>query len=957
MTWIFGKRFDAFFFLFYVFCAQCSDHKDAILGCDFLNYPSREQTLDEHDRPGVFLRDRFLSEINSVPDSFVGVITPRAGSEEKQTSFEPLPALGTCYGFQWDACGHTSNLFESLLEPVLEPQAYPKDKDDEKALFFGRADYDCTHTDGINLDLAGDKQGGSTCLESSYSDVADDSSENFDEEYRGSSSEDDMNLDLEDDKQEGSTYLESSHSNFSDDSCENFDEEYRCSSSEDDMSSDLEDDRQEGSTCLEGSHSDFLDDSSEEEHVAFSRKKRQALLGERTRSLWQRLREGKVRFRDVKDTLYRKTNLLAFQEDILRLLRNNIEILRDGKGFICTGKVGDGFCPTKHVSEAMFHVLCDPNTTLFDMKFELYRQGYVRYSRDFLLGLEISLVISGVHPSRQEIRVRRGDAMNQRLRDIWDAVGKLELAALDEYLRKNCGQGKLYALNKFYKMVIRILWELKRTKHFSRLKVLKADLDAERAKTQDVSTFPSSSRMKEQILTILQKRKNQEYTLPELMSLLCTRDAGYSKKDLLQSALRLALDGLPIIYDRSLQTLVLLDKEAKVCEPIEGTNLLTVVYDLSVQHKATLSPEEIAYCASQYGHLKKTATGKVINRTAVFKSILEYQGALAIQGYIDVECCPKKKQNVIKYQKLLWPSIKNEDEKLPLTDYKKICRTTTQKDLDALRALKERIGEQDFVILQNYMSVSEIKHSEMELKDLIKSGLCKRDYVFSDLLSLCQSHGGKTQDLWSAAGVLTCQKEGGRLLYLPGEEKFVWDKSSVPCPSASSCVARIFVLRCQYPDITNAAILHMLKQEGFQNIEKHFVHKTLRGLETLGFCPCLHNTSAHNLSKQRQFLNTIVRENGETEPLRCASGSVKTQWSIARAIYSWQSDETMEILLQAYITRYLGGHQTSENDDLVPPAKRKKMEEHFQHFGQTIRDAIPALYSLLCSKGLWPDVK
>lgn len=705
-------------------------------------------------------------------------------------------------------------------------------------------------------------------------------------------------------------------------------------------------------------HSQFSDGSTKDSDEEASGNNGDDSFGGRVHSLLERLNRGKVCFEDVKKSLYPKSNVLVFQEDILRLMRDNIDICRSGKGFMCTGKVrSKDFCPLLHVSEAMFMILCDETMTLFDMKFELYSKGYVHYAREFLLCLEMALIVGDVHPHSREIRAKGNVHMNAKLKAIWQKVQGFISSELTDFLSRKHDRGHEDYLGSFYKRVIKILWDLKDTKLLRRLEELKAELDASRQPLTALSPLHVSR--KAQVLAVVQRYKNQEFTIPDIITLLDIPISAGCRRVFLQSALLLALDGFPIIYHKYSQSIMFLDPAADVSVPPEGTNFLTMLYDLSEEYQTQLLPEEIAYYAHKGGYLEQDANGKVTNRAKLFERIDACQEALAVQEYIDVAHCAVKNQNKIRRHKMLWPTILKEDTEYTLTYYRRIFYLATQKDLNDLRELKKRIKEEDFIVLRNHVSCSTVERMTITGADFVQSCLCRRDYTFSDLLSLCQRRGMHVKDLWDAAGALTCREEGGRLLYFPDEERFVWDsKSRMPTPLECSFVARCFTLQSMYPNATHAAIAHMLKQEGFCNTLPTRVKQTMRGLETLGLNPCLVYAPFGHFYKQRQFLNLMLTENATIVPDRGASGSVSWQWKTAQMVLSWQKDKTMELLLQAYIKRQ-GYEQkdASDQDGVIPPVKRQKMEEGLQTFGCIIRDEIPELYSLLCKKGLWPSVK
>ena len=705
--------------------------------------------------------------------------------------------------------------------------------------------------------------------------------------------------------------------------------------------------------CSKHSDRDLSDDSAEEEP---SQK-----MGPRVQALLQCLKERKVCFKDVKRTLYLKGGISAFQEDILLLLRNNIDVRQEGTGFTCGGELMVDRCPSEHVSEAMFKLLCASSITAFDMRFALYRKGYIDCSRDFLLRLEIALVIGDVHPHGQEINVKRGGVgMNKKLKDVWRKVNNYSRPALTTLLNGVYARSHEFYLNPFYKGVLWVLWKLKESKQLDNLVRLK---DACK-KQGETFLAPTHSHRKAQIFMILQDRKNQAHMISDLMGLIQPDGAKCGIQAVLQSSLLLALDGLPIVYNRDLQELTLLDTATEAKNPKEGTNFLTMLYDLARQYKTALFPEEIAYYAKEGGYWEQDSSGRVLDRRELFQYIDEQQEALVIQGYIEVDRCLKKIKNNIDRKKMLWPRFIEDDQDHGLPYYRKFCRAATNKDLEGLRALRTRIKQPDFTVFKNYVSSRTDKYPVMTGEQFVKFCLCKRGYTFSDLLRLCHVRDMKALDLWEVAGTLTCQEEGGRLLYCPAEDKFTWDdEGQVPHPLGCAYVARTFALKRMYAGISNNAVVHMLRQEGFDYMTLNKVNKVLRGLETLGLCARSNSITPEGLAMQRRLLNAMLDETAKPNPQKNKYGVVTWQWQIAEIVYSWQDNKTMELLLQTYAE---GDGADGAPEDVsaqvssqvsAPPAKRQKLEEGLKSFEHIVYDEIPRLYTLLCRKGIWPNVQ
>ena len=677
-----------------------------------------------------------------------------------------------------------------------------------------------------------------------------------------------------------------------------------------------------------------------------SGKKIEAPLGVQAKKL-QELLKKKVCFQDVKDTIYRGNHINVFQADLLQLLRNNVDVRVEEDGFKSYGTLPAETHRSKSVAEAMFELARDKCLTLFQLKFALYRIGYREYSRAFLDGLEQAFVVSGVHP-----RDRKMPAQSQAtLKEGWEKVKNGSLENFQAYLRES---GK----KKFQKQVLQRLWDMQQSKCLEHLAKLKSALSGQHHTATQKKSAPVRENRKDQVLSFLRAHKNEQKTSIEILRALSlpkeyTRGPG----SLLRVVLSLALDGLPIVYDKDFHEVTLLDEKQCAVQPVEGRNLLTMLYDLIEKYGKKLLREEIAYYAQSGGYWPQGFT-RSDSRKEFFRCINDYKELLAIFGHISPSCCQKARQDVVKRREKLWSLIQGglSPEDALLRCCKDFFPKTTQDDLQGVVALKKRRTLADVRLFEQYVVARKDCAPVMTGEEFIETCLIKRDCTRMELLSLCQNRGMDTCDLWAVAARLTCRKEGGRLIYHPETQRFYWSYDNT-FSRREDCdkVAAIFDLKCDYPDMPNIVINHMLTQQGFAIGHIHELQYALRGMEVLGLYYSSFTTDDRLFSRHRRLVNNML-SGVPLVPERSATGFSWT-WQVAQKVCAWLDDGTMKALWLAYVKR-------SANDVLQDGAcvlgvsttsKHLRPQKRSRFVRQIIAHEIPQLYHWLCVKNLWSE--
>lgn len=136
--------------------------------------------------------------------------------------------------------------------------------------------------------------------------------------------------------------------------------------------------------------------------------------------LLEKLQGGDVRFEDVKKEIYGRQQRQIFQTDILHIMHDGWDICETTPGYYhCTGKCSKGPDPSEHVAVAMLKLIEDKDPTLFELKFQLYKSGYLSYAPMTLEYFERALVISGLHPHRHDAKSKMNEDFFAAAQQLW----------------------------------------------------------------------------------------------------------------------------------------------------------------------------------------------------------------------------------------------------------------------------------------------------------------------------------------------------------------------------------------------------------------------------------------------------------------------------------------------------------------------------------------------------------
>lgn len=677
---------------------------------------------------------------------------------------------------------------------------------------------------------------------------------------------------------------------------------------------------------------------------------------ERAQQLLQRLRRSSLCFEDVCGAY---SNRGGFEHDVLRLMHTGIDIREEQGRYHYYGKVKDRTCPHENVAVAMFKLLCDEKLSLFQVSFQLYRDGYIAHAPEALKILEHALAVGDVHPHNRSFISHDGVDFCVILRDFWKNVEGCSAEDIEEKMRRPSEKYACVLQHGVYTRVIRRLCALRDEKTLCQLQQLKyakaldhQDHGGEMAEQGDVRVH-----RRDKVLRVLQQNINAEVHLDDLLKAVnvmrkdvCGDPTPVNMRALLGVVISLAMRGWPIIYDKEKRTAKLLDTVLQVDTPKENTNLLTLLYDLIQVYNADLVRDEIAYYAYCGGYWPSGFKGGEKRR--FFKTVNKYKELLAIMGHISVDCCVQYRRGSVTTQRLLWLHGKTESA-VDKTNEPDLSLEEEENGVGSARAVKVFQASPEFAVFLDHLlalgvtpkkneqesTAIELVASPATKEAMIENALRREDLSTGAFWSLCSQLGfQKQKDVWDIAGVLTLKKEGGRLLYNPEASLFSWDDTScLPEPKKNTFVSAVFVLKRNDPDLSQLALLHMLRQQGFQDVQPNCITWASRALAVLGFCP----TRSVDLINARKHLALMLAPYARPIPEVDSRKRVVFAWKIAEKVNTFVQDGSVHKLWKVY--------QEGQGERL-PCRKRQKLDQKPSGPEHIMRLEIPHLYNMLQEK-------
>lgn len=658
------------------------------------------------------------------------------------------------------------------------------------------------------------------------------------------------------------------------------------------------------------------------------------------------LKEGWVDFALLKNNVYYGCAKRVFKRDILQAMHSGADIIEKNKHYHCLKELTNRPSPSERVAVAMFHLLSQKRMTLFELRFQLYRKGYIDHSPESLLYLVKAFELGGVHPANVGHKMRDGVSVKSALQNRWEEIQNLDQYDVDRYLQK-CSPSApdKERVSKKNRQVLRRLWTLQKTNDLTTLRYLKSTMTTQPVQKALMMDNYEGKR-KNAILDCLCAHKCEEISLDRLIEMVGWPQKGYS---LLNVLLLLVIKGFPIIYDKSSKSVMFVNCIPPVEQLPEKTNLLTTLYDLTKKHGPNLSLSEIAYYVYRKG---LWPCGFSLNICKGFyKTIHLYKAVLVMQDYIDIQHCYQSYRKSVSCAREVLKLIQSEGALKDLEYYKfhLFPLNPKQEDLDTAVSVKHFIEKEEFRVFLSYVSNPRTGNMTMlQQEKIVKSCVYNNQLTYKFLWNLCENFGmQQSQELWSAARNLTQSVHKGRLIYDPRTTIFVWDeKSRCVFLKEEEQVVEIYSLQRTYPYLSHEEFVHMLAQNG-GSANTSGIQNVLNGLSLLGFRS--ENEKFYALS--RKILQGMLTKTDDVMDI----AEKNPAWDVAQDVYSWLGSGAMELLWKTYLTSCGQVLQEGVHDqeETQPRAKRQKLDVAQENNPVSIIDRdIPALKMFLLTKGL-----
>ena len=713
--------------------------------------------------------------------------------------------------------------------------------------------------------------------------------------------------------------------------------------------SDLLQDACTGSSLAQATESDGKDDSLWAEEDVFEVD--QSEDSRRLPALRALLERGKiVKFEDVSEGLYAHLSKQRFLRDILQLMHRGVEVREEDDGLRYLGVVNvEDCCPVDPlVSEAMMHLLNAGCVQNFCLKFRLYRQGYKKYTPGFLSDLESAFVVGGVHPCRRKFIQRPGVTALKDLQIFWRDCCDYSRAAYQKSLRSQL-------IHRRHRGALWRLWDLRQSGELITLKALMRRDDAGALQVQSPAKVTCVSQPQKQrqpkkkamyffercMIDFLKERCGREVPIAEVTQLM--EEVSCRKVNLrlfLKHLLTLVLDGWAIDYDKDRGVMTYLGDVALPRVLEEGTNVVTMMYDLLCTHGVQICVEELAY----YAYIKGHWLGDDLNDFC--KTLEQYRRFLVILEKVEVGAFGFGSKKDVKRQISLWRAGGGSRQREGV-DYRALdIAGVTDEDVAILPLVKKFCESEEYRLLTLYIAAEESAFSGMSHEEYIRSVVSQRPRTEKSLWSLCRKRKihGKNM-FFSILGKLALRAEAGHLMYDLAKGMFYWDRRVRCVPVQNEDVTlTIFHLQCSHPDMTSLMITHILKQYGYQRILHHDVSLTLCCFEMLGLCDTQRGDDY--FVTPRSLANALVSGMSPGQPIarfqRDANGKIPLFLQMPERVALWVKEGVLVKLWRAYeASTALAGESYG-----MPRAKRVK-RDRIMDASATILQYMPSIYDVL----------
>ena len=617
----------------------------------------------------------------------------------------------------------------------------------------------------------------------------------------------------------------------------------------------------------------------------------------------------------------------CFNADIISLMQLGYNIRREGELFKCYGKISLHTCrPKRHVAEAMFDILKQGCISNFDLAFILQTQGYRHEGFYAFFTLNAALVVAGVHPSRTTIETRSGKDVTLDLRKAWSSVRTLSYGRAMHWLR---AQKK----RQHHCNIIRTLHLLQSDEILGTLELMHANWAR-----SGVCRKQRPQVLKRLVYDILFEKKNTMVSFEDLF-VACNF---FNRAKFRNRVLEMALDGIPLIYDKERRSVMLAIPEPEVECPPEGTNFLTMVYDRLRKYKQVLSVSEIAYYAHTMGYWRVNNEIAGQGKAHLFSKVLQVKKFLAILGFTRFDSCAQIECQSITKLHELWLIV--QKDKGVLSDdvryYQKHCRVqVTEKDVTMLSEIKKFVDSAEYIAFLSYTEALQAQeHQWTDVERTVKDFFIDGALIESDLSKKSKPFFSKNE-LWKILKSLTSKRGRGRILFDLDENHFIWDANSLfQERDIVDLPLHLFSLRKKCEHFSFALLRFLVTQHGFKNIPDKMLRQIVVCLRILGFW---HSGKIEaTLPEKRCFFNTLVTE--KNAPDSCADAD------IVRCAASLIHSGVVAQIWSAYL------EERTQKQALPPQQKKQRLTAALVRPEQIIFDEMPALKNFFVTNNLWP---
>lgn len=473
---------------------------------------------------------------------------------------------------------------------------------------------------------------------------------------------------------------------------------------------------------------------------------------------------------------------------------------------------------------------------------------------------------------------------------------------------------------------------------------------AQSFETLQVSLPTNLDALLQKMLFTWNKRRGEWIAVREIFPTLLNVPYRYMKKPefYIKPLVRLVLDGVPILYDKGQQKLMLTGKkEIEAAGPKE--TLWTLIYDCFARHK-NLSIEECAYYAHEHGYWQRGFHWHGGVKKIFYDYIEKCLCRLVILDFLQTNVLPLSYKEEVKTLISIWSQVLVDRTVHEARHYGPLV---LQKDIDEIEEIRQFLQTQEYENLQEYIVSYQKKETSVGmLAKYIYKQVRERPYSKQELILVCDSNGFRIAGcFWDAVYLLVQEKGPGRVIYdYTRGDLLLWDYGCRPVVSQKKYLVRIFQLNHDYPKMSIDAIKATVMQEGFIILDEKDVHLAFKVLALLGLTGYTEDDKI--IGKRRALADIMLKHHtqwgndpGSHGPYGKRMSHSPYDKRICRKMLDYvQTKKVLQLLREGYL--FL--EHSEDSATALPPRKRRKKSQ--RNPAQIIMEDMPALHSILYSQ-------